>query len=366
MDNKALHDQFRHQLTNAHALTVLTVSFFEIIGYITLVLSEIETFSLDSFYLWYGVVAPITINTVTHLVARAFVNNPAVNEKSKNKSIITAALITSLVVAVIHRDYIVASCAFIFPIILSAMFNDKKLLNTSFVASVIILFCVATAFWLDNAITLTTALNLFVLFGFAFISYLCGIISINFSAQNYNTIESQSKENDKLMEDTRKDLMTGLYNHAAFTADLTEAVSAGPSVAPLCLVMIDVDDFKTVNDTYGHDCGDEVLIFLAEILQNHCTKVDTAFRYGGEEFAVLFLKKDLMAVTGMLQHILEEFRAHRFSFTEQKITFSAGVAQYVPGLTADAFFEQADQTLYQAKRAGKNRILQAKKATLAR
>lgn len=75
-------------------------------------------------------------------------------------------------------------------------------------------------------------------------------------------------------------------------------------------------------------------------------------------------RKDLMAVTGMLQHILEEFRAHRFSFTEQKITFSAGVAQYVPGLTADAFFEQADQTLYQAKRAGKNRILQAKKRPL--
>lgn len=366
MNNKALQDQFRHQFVNVHALTVLVVSFFEIIGYIALIFSKVEFFSVKNAYLWYGLVAPIVINTIAHLSARAIVNNPATSRDVKNRAIVIAALVTSFVVAVLHKAYIVTSCAFIFPMILSAAFNDIKLLNTSFFGAVIIVLCVIFAFRFDGTADLTTVLNLFILIGFVYVSYLCATISINFSAQNYNTIESQSKENNKLMENTRKDLMTELYNHTAFTADLEAAVSAGPGVAPLCLAMIDVDDFKNVNDTYGHDCGDEVLIYLAEILQNHCTKQDTAFRYGGEEFAVLFLKKDLMAVTGMLQHILEEFRAHRFSFTEQKITFSAGVAQYVPGLTADAFFEQADQTLYQAKRAGKNRILQAKKVTLAR
>ena len=216
MDNKTLHDRFRQQLTNVHALTVLTVSLFEIIGYITLVLSGIEQFSPHNAYLWYGVILPITVNAVTHLVARRSVNAPSVSRRKKNKAIIAATLVTSLVVAVIHKEYIVTSCAFIFPIVLSAIFNDRKLLNASFIASILILICVGIAFWLDQAVTLTTALNLFILFGFAFIAYLCGVIFINFSGQNYSTIESQAKQNTQLQEDVLRDQMTGLYNHNAF------------------------------------------------------------------------------------------------------------------------------------------------------
>ncbi|MBO5891833.1 MAG: diguanylate cyclase [Oscillospiraceae bacterium] len=359
MDNKALHDKFRHQFTNVHGLTVLTVSVFEIIGYIVLILSGEEFFSLRNHYLWYGVVFPVAVNAATHLVARWIVRTPNVSRGRKNASIVIAALITSFVVAVIHRAYIVTSCAFIFPIILSAMFNDRKLLNFSFGGSVFILISVGFTLWFCNEISLDTAINLFVLFGFLLVSYFCGIISVNFSRQNYTTIESQAEENSKLLEDVLRDQMTGLYNHNAFVTRLDQLMKT--QEGDFCLMMVDVDNFKSINDTYGHDCGDTVLIQLAKTLQKHCGKNDTAYRYGGEEFAVLFVGKSEKEALKTGKSMLEEFRNHSFPFTDRVITFSAGLARYAPDTTREEFFELADRTLYAAKGAGKNRIMLSEK-----
>jgi diguanylate cyclase (GGDEF)-like protein len=230
-------------------------------------------------------------------------------------------------------------------------------LNKSFFSSVFILICVGIAFLIDDSITLTTALNLIVLFGFAFVSYLCGIISINFSAQSYTTIESQAKENDKLMEDVLRDRMTGLYNHSSFAADLRKTLKAYEKDKPVFLAMIDVDDFKSINDTYGHDCGDVILTSLADILRKRCTDSITAYRYGGEEFAMIFVGRSGSEATGVLQSALEEFVSRKYPFTDRAVTFSAGVAEYTSGVTSETFFEQADQTLYSAKRQGKNRVI---------
>ena len=354
MNNKALHDKFRHQFINVHGLTVLTVSLFEIVGYLVLVQSGVEFFSLRNRYLWYGVVFPVVINTLTHILARSIGKSAHVSRRRKNGSIILAALITSFVVSVIHRAYIVTSCAFIFPVMLSAMFNDKKLLNFSFVGSLFILASVGFTVWFCNEITLTTAISLFVLFGFLLVSYFCGTISINFSQQSYTTIETQAMENDKLQQDVLRDQMTGLFNHSAFLSRLEQLLECEEN---LCLMMVDVDNFKSINDTYGHDCGDIVLTQLANILQKHGGEENPAFRYGGEEFAVLFPGKKTQDALKIAENILEEFRNHVFAFRKEPITFSAGLVEYTPGLTGEKFFELADKLLYQAKEEGKNRIL---------
>lgn len=356
MDNEKIQDHFLRQFTNVHALTVLTVSLFEIIGYIILVASGVEFFSLSNHYLWYGVVAPIVINLINHIVARKIISIPRIPREQKNKTIVIAALITSLVVAIIHKEYIVTSCAFIFPIILSASFNEKKLLHASFAASIFILFCVGLAFWLDKNITLTTSINLFVLFGFSFISYLCGVISINFSEQSYQLIEAQATQNAKLRRDALHDQKTGLFNHKTFTTHLEKSIAEFQAETPLCLAMLDIDNFKNINDTYGHDEGDEVLIALAQALRSHCPEGVTAYRYGGEEFSVIFQGVGLADAVSLVQKMLEDFRNLKFDFTDQPITFSAGVTEYRAGVTKDDFFDQADDTLYAAKHAGRNQI----------
>ena len=360
MDGNTLNDSFRKQLTNVHALTVLTVSLFEVIGYIVLIHAGVEEFSLRNVYLWTRVVLPIAANLINHLIARAIVNRPGIKRKAKNAAIISAALITSFLVAVLHKEYIITSCAFVFPMILSAMFNDKKLLNASLITSLGILVCVGIAFEIDKTATLVTMLNLFILFGFALISYLCGIISINFSALSYQTIKTQAESNSKLRDNVLRDQMTGLYNHNTFIEHLDKQVQGDDAI---CLVMLDIDDFKQVNDTFGHDCGDDVLIFVADAIRKYCTKMDTPYRYGGEEFAIIFKNKSVQEVRATMEDMLAYVSKHRFEFTDNPLTFSAGVAEYTQGLTSDAFFELADQTLYTAKRTGKNQILDSNEKT---
>jgi len=236
------------------------------------------------------------------------------------------------------------------------MFNDKKLLNASFISSLVILICVWIAFEIDGTGTLVAKLSLFVLFGFSAVAYFCGVIFINFSLQNYMTIQAQAERNNKLQDDVLRDQMTGLYNHSAFVGELNRMIEHANANVPFCLAMIDIDDFKKINDTYGHDFGDEVLIYLAQELCRQCEAGDVPYRYGGEEFAVLFSGKEVGEACSSLERLLETVREHRFSFTDKPITFSAGVSGYCSGMTDNLFFESADQALYAAKKAGKNRI----------
>ena len=359
MDNKALHDQFRQQFTNLHALAVLIISLLEIVGYVVLAVSKIEYFTFSSPYLWHSVVTPIVINAATHFIARVIVNKSNIHRGQKNRYIVAASMITAFVVAIVHREYIVVSCAFIFPMVLSATFNDRKLLKASFGGSVFILLCVGCALDLEGSLTLTTILNLIVLFGLAVVSFLCGRISIIFSGQNYTTIESQAQQNDRLREKVRRDQMTGLYNHNTFFSHLDNKLAAYSPGEQLCLAMLDVDNFKTINDTFGHDSGDTILICLSQILQKYCGIEHAAYRYGGEEFAVIFNGITLEEACSITERALAEFSRYKFPFANTSITFSGGIARFEPGMTRDIFFETADQTLYCAKRNGKNRILKA-------
>ena len=356
MDNNTLRDNFRKQLTNVHALTVSTVSLFEIIGYLVLVRSGAEKLSFENRYLWLCVILPICVNVITHMLARIFVNHPRIHRHRKNTIIITAALITSFVVAVLHKEYIITSCAFVFPIMLSAMFNDRKLLKTSLISSLFILICVAIAFEYDHTATLVTRLNLFVLFGFAIVSYFCGVIFIRFSLQNSQLIQNQAEHNEKLRDDVLRDQMTGLYNHSAFVNELERLTQGGDE---FCLAMLDIDDFKQINDTYGHDSGDEVLIYLAEQMRQCCPEGTIPYRYGGEEFAMIIRNLSADESYRMLSNLLKAVRKHTFAFSGKSITFSAGLGSYTGG-TGEAFFESVDQALYRSKKTGKNKITMVK------
>ncbi len=361
MDNHTvLYDTFRKQLANVHALTALTVSLFEIIVFLVLIRSGMEEFSRHSRYLWLCVVLPIAVNILTHTIVRILSNCPGISRKTKALLVLMATWITSLVVAVLHKEYIITSCAFVFPMILCAMFNERKLLTASFIVSLFILACVAVAFEVDNTANLVSRLNIFVLFGFAIVSYFCSAISINFSRESYATIQAQAERNDKLQDDVLRDQMTGLYNHKAFTDRLEQLIREYTPEASFCLTMMDIDDFKHINDQFGHDCGDEVLLFLAQQLEQISSQTHTPYRYGGEEFALISLGKDPDEVCCLIHRLLENFREQTFSFTDSSITFSAGVAAYTPGLTDEAFFGLADQTLYLAKKQGKNRVLKTR------
>ncbi len=357
MNNEELIKEYRKQLLMVHAGTVAIVSVAEIAAYFIFVHMGLHSLSLRSHYLWLNVVFPIILNFLAHMAARWLCKSESVNHNLKNYSIIYAMIATSFVVSLIHRDYIVTGCSYVFPIILSALYNDKVILKQSLWSSLILVSVSVATLFAERKIDVTMLINIIVVYGLIAVSYLCGILSINFSERNFSLIEKQAMENDRLEEEIDLDQMTGLFNHEAFYERLVPAIENSENgTKDLSLVMIDIDDFKNINDTYGHDEGDDVLKALAGILKGVCDENDYACRFGGEEFALILCGKSLEKAEEIVRSAMKNFYEYRFEFTDKSLTFSSGIAKYQADETIETFFDRADDNLYTSKKTGKNKI----------
>lgn len=152
-----------------------------------------------------------------------------------------------------------------------------------------------------------------------------------------------------------QDGLTGLWTKRHFLLEARQAIEAARRYGdPLSLIMVDVDHFKKVNDTYGHVTGDKVLQGVAEILRKK-VRGGSAYRYGGEEMAVLLPKADLAAAARAAERLRAAVEARKIAGI--RVTASFGVAQWDPSMADPAaFVERADQALYRAKEAGRNRV----------
>jgi diguanylate cyclase (GGDEF)-like protein len=180
----------------------------------------------------------------------------------------------------------------------------------------------------------------------------------------YPAVAQLQKRLDSLARQSERDPLTGLSNRRAFNRTLDmEMERARRNKTPLCLVLLDLDNFKSVNDTYGHPCGDKVLVTFAALLEEHKRKYDMAARIGGEEFVLILSGVSLVKAQGIVQRLLTTFRETRIDCGETSfaVTSSAGLASYKGKveLTSEALLELADKALYEAKHSGKNRLVNA-------
>lgn len=152
------------------------------------------------------------------------------------------------------------------------------------------------------------------------------------------------------------DALTGVANRRAMDHVLAK-VTQSPSVPdrPLALLMIDVDHFKRINDTYGHAAGDDVLIKLAHEANVHLRAGDLLGRWGGEEFMIIALDQTSASVHQMAERLRAALEKTTFPHIGT-VTVSIGVTSFIPGEDVDAFINRADEALYQAKERGRNRV----------
>lgn len=164
----------------------------------------------------------------------------------------------------------------------------------------------------------------------------------------------------QLRELANRDPLTGLYNRRHLDAQLVDTVKNRECDSNLCLLLIDIDHFKRINDEFGHQAGDQVLTRLAGVLTSHCRCSDVICRYGGEEFVVLVPEITVAAAVQRAEAIRQAFAGLRMRFDNRdlSLTLSVGLAAYpLHAIAGDRLFECADQALYRAKAAGRNRTV---------
>lgn len=164
----------------------------------------------------------------------------------------------------------------------------------------------------------------------------------------------------QLREQAIRDGLTGLFNRRYFedrlSQELRRALKEG---YPVAIILIDVDHFKTVNDTFGHQGGDQVLQALSRLLQESSRTIDIPCRYGGEEFVLVLPKMDLSCALTLAEKIRLSFQSTPVMFNTQPIqtTLSGGVGVFPDhGKTKDGLLHEVDQALYMAKALGRNQI----------
>lgn len=160
-----------------------------------------------------------------------------------------------------------------------------------------------------------------------------------------------------------KDDLTGIYNRRYFLQTFEkEMCFARRRGYPLSILLLDIDYFKNINDTYGHDAGDFVLKSVVKVIEDCIGGYDIFARYGGEEFIFLLRDNDLMAAIACAERIREMISQSMFVYNERKlrVTVSIGVATFDPlhhdDIPGEALIVEADRFLYEAKRQGRNRV----------
>ena len=156
-----------------------------------------------------------------------------------------------------------------------------------------------------------------------------------------------------------QDALTGLPNRRQLETDLKSEFAktdrAGRHAAPLSVVIFDADNFKRVNDSYGHDVGDYALRMIAALLSEELREGDRFGRWGGEEFLVVAPQTDLKSALNLAERLRYALAAHTFH-TLGTLTASFGVASFRPGDTPETLIKRADDALYESKSGGKNRV----------
>lgn len=287
--------------------------------------------------------------------------------KSKNKSptcknfavTITFFMIAS-VISIFHNYFTVLLIACAFPFFICTIFADTSIMKKLGILTIPSFIISAVVFWFDKETGLPLYKLLIILCSSTFIicSYCYANAQVKFHKNQLDYIHLSYQRQFELLKELRIDPLTNIANRVYMKEVITKAIyRAEKDDVESFLVMLDLDHFKNVNDKYGHTSGDTVLIKLAEILKQNTEFLGNAFRYGGEEFIVIFENTNLQLAKSTIEKICSDFASSRFSFSsEERFTLSAGISTFKKGLSLIQWIDNSDSALYYAKTHGRNQI----------
>lgn len=306
-------------------------------------------------------ICPSLVWNLTMCILMRRVNtSQKLDDDQKTKMIIFIITKICACIAIIHSYYLPTQCVFVIAIVMAALVSDtRRIVFTTIDSAAMLLISVMLSpifsptwpFWkiFESAIMASILL--------LFTGTLAQVIS-KYRTQSDMLIQQYMVELERATRNAKLDMMTGLYHHAEFYNILYSLITKEKN--KLSVAIMDIDNFKSVNDAYGHDNGDKVILAIAERVKA-MNNDNTVFvsRYGGEEFAFIFINVAKKKVIEELQAIRKEISDLRFDFDENKvITMSGGLFEcYTCTYTVENVFNNADTALYYAKEHGRNQLI---------
>ncbi|MFC0189311.1 GGDEF domain-containing protein [Fictibacillus aquaticus] len=277
--------------------------------------------------------------------------------------IVSASFLATILISVHSGMEVIFSCLF-FPLLVSTTYFERKKVWFS--------FSVSTACYIGLTLFhpyLSTSHDWMERISMMAVLLFSALVCQSIMRRGYEIGEHLKKakaDHQELMvkstlmeKQVKTDALTGLYNHMAFYEYINVLILQAEAYQfPLHLAIIDIDNFKKVNDTYGHAAGDQVLKRVAESLRSNLRSDDFSARYGGEEFVVILNGADSEEAFMTMERIRRDIAELRHPELKSKpVTVSIGLETYRNGMHKQSLFEGADSSLYHAKNSGKNKTV---------
>ncbi len=306
-------------------------------------------------YTMKNIILPFIINVLGYFICN-FLSKSNKDENFKNTACLYSLIISATVIVVFHSLYPQIAMAFCLVLAIASMFGEKRLLNLVLIhglIAILLSFIIEALNNKNSSYVLGLLVEQLISVTLFSCTYLGGKLLLKNNIEKMEKISKYRNEQSEYIELLKYDSLTGLYNNNALKTTVSYSLKYLKKDTNLMIAIIDLDNFKKINDTYGHVFGDQVLTKFSEIIRDEVNDNVLAGRLGGEEFAILFSNLSKNNVELILRRMLYRLSSY---FNEYNITFSAGVAKACLNDDVESIIERADVLLYDVKRSGKNNI----------
>jgi len=354
------YEMWRRMIVRTNMYFVLFNFWVEFFMYFVLLNSNLIDQPIPVYLIVFLVIPSVT-NILVILVGNAILKHVPLAFKYINYIPVIQMAFLALIVASTHFVFPITLSFFCFPMYITVIFGNKSMTrNVEILCGIFMTIALLIRKFspfkmkIDNKFVPEAIIAFAILIASGII---CSLL-IKYQNEKREIISKGHLQQLDLLDQIKKDQKTGLYGHGMLMNTLYKMVNSSQITNDrFTLAIIDIDDFKKVNDTHGHLRGDKVILTLSTLMQqNNCENCFLS-RFGGEEFAIIFSKIDEEYAFGFLENLRMEFEKQTFCLNSDAITLSAGIASWKPGLNSDELFNNADSAMYVAKTSGKNRTV---------
>lgn len=309
-------------------------------------------------YILQYILPPFAVNMVTFLVARHLNQSEKYDGDFKNMACSVALCTVGGSMGIFHSYYTPLWCAPGMAVMICTAFHNRKLFRAMSVYSCVLVMIAFVYVSLDRMEPGTFYLeHCIVVLG---LTVLSGVVAdavqkhqLKVEALIRTTMENKEKYRERL----QTDVLTGVHSREYMQEVVRRSFGIEDSSNPIGIAVLDLDNFKQINDQYGHDNGDKVLQALGKILRESSSEEMEVGRFGGEEFLIIFKGEEQEDYEKKMNELRKQFSECGFDFMDGRVSFSAGLVKCKSDTSYEKAFHIADQALYQAKARGKNRVI---------